>query len=69
MDGYTYGLRSDGSKFSKTINQWTTVPRGDLVCTGLLNKDMPLIRYRVGDRGALRGDKEALHLRRVIYRC
>lgn len=32
------------------------VPRGtcgDLVCTGLLNKDMPLIRYRVGDRGTL----------------
>ncbi len=26
---------------------------GDLVCTGLFNADMPLIRYRVGDRGAL----------------
>jgi phenylacetate-CoA ligase len=26
---------------------------GDLVCTGLLNADMPLIRYRLGDRGAL----------------
>ncbi|NUO62032.1 MAG: phenylacetate--CoA ligase family protein [Gemmatimonadaceae bacterium] len=25
---------------------------GDLVSTGLLNADMPLIRYRVGDRGA-----------------
>ena len=24
---------------------------GDLVCTGLLNVDMPLVRYRVGDRG------------------
>ncbi len=26
---------------------------GELVCTGLLNTDMPLVRYRVGDRGAL----------------
>ena len=26
---------------------------GDFVCTGLLNADMPLIRYRVGDRGTL----------------
>jgi phenylacetate-CoA ligase len=26
---------------------------GDLVCTGLLNEDMPLIRYRVGDSGAI----------------
>lgn len=32
---------------------------GDLVCTGLLNIDMPLIRYRVLDRGAF-SDKNTL---------
>ncbi len=29
----------------------------DLVCTGLINADMPLIRYRVGDHGKLSADK------------
>ena len=29
---------------------------GDLVCTGLLNHDMPLVRYRVGDAGMLSTD-------------
>lgn len=28
---------------------------GALVCTGLINADMPLIRYRIGDRGSLGG--------------
>lgn len=26
---------------------------GDLLCTGLLNEDMPLVRYRIGDRARL----------------
>ncbi len=26
---------------------------GELVCTGLINPDMPLVRYRVGDRGEM----------------
>ena len=30
---------------------------GDFVCTGLFNVDMPLVRYRVGDRGALTADE------------
>lgn len=29
---------------------------GDFICSGLLNADMPLIRYRVGDRGSLSND-------------
>ncbi len=32
---------------------------GDLVCTGMLSSDMPLIRYRVGDRLVLQDTNEA----------
>jgi phenylacetate-CoA ligase len=39
---------------------------GDLVCTGLLNADMPLIRYRNGDRGALEGGSEACKCGRTL---
>lgn len=37
---------------------------GDFICTGLLNADMPLIRYRVGDRGSL--SKEACACGRTL---
>jgi phenylacetate-CoA ligase len=30
---------------------------GRLICTGLVNDDMPLIRYEVGDRGSLKLDR------------
>jgi phenylacetate-CoA ligase len=29
---------------------------GEFICTSLLNPDMPLVRYRVGDRGRLASD-------------
>jgi len=40
----------------EVVDGAAAVPRGvagDLVCTGLLDADMPLIRYRVGDRGTM----------------
>jgi phenylacetate-CoA ligase len=40
-------------------------PRG-LVCTGLLNADMPLIRYRVGDSGVLPVLEEACSCGRTL---
>lgn len=39
---------------------------GDLVCTGLLNVDMPLIRYRVGDRGALAPQTDSCECGRTL---
>jgi phenylacetate-CoA ligase len=38
----------------------------DLVCTGLLNTDMPLIRYRVGDSGVLPVVHEACSCGRTL---
>jgi phenylacetate-CoA ligase len=39
---------------------------GDLVCTGLLNADMPLIRYRTGDRGSLLDSSEGCQCGRSL---
>jgi phenylacetate-CoA ligase len=57
----TYGMAESVAAASEcphgTLHQWPefghveVMPDGELVCTGLLNPDMPLIRYRVGDRG------------------
>jgi phenylacetate-CoA ligase len=40
-------------EFFNSIQSTATDVSGDLVCTSLLNADMPLIRYRVGDTGVL----------------
>lgn len=39
---------------------------GELVCTGLFNMDMPLIRYQVGDRGSLTPDGETCPCGRTL---
>lgn len=41
---------------------------GDLVATGLLNADMPLVRYRVGDRGSLADPEETCACGRTLPR-
>ena len=45
------------------------VPNGEvgrLICTGLLNADMPLIRYEVGDRGAVAPSEKACACGRTL---
>jgi phenylacetate-CoA ligase len=39
---------------------------GELICTGLMNRDMPLIRYRVGDRATLADDGESCSCGRTL---
>ena len=57
----TYGMAESVAAASECpsgrLHQWPefghveVMRDGELICTGLLNPDMPLIRYRVGDRG------------------
>jgi phenylacetate-CoA ligase len=59
----TYGMVETVAAASECpsgrLHQWPEIGHievdqdGELLCTGLLNPDMPLIRYRVGDRGRL----------------
>ena len=63
----TYGMAETVAGASECsggrLHQWPefgyveVLPDGELVCSGLLNPDMPLIRYRVGDRGTKPSDQ------------
>ena len=69
----TYGMAETVAAGSEChagrLHQWPEVghievrPDGEFICTGLLNTDMPLIRYRVGDRGARTESPERLLVR------
>lgn len=55
--------------FVEVIEDSRSLPHGasgDLVCTGLMNADMPLIRYRTGDRGTLSGGLETCQCGRTL---
>ncbi|MDH4079251.1 MAG: AMP-binding protein [Nitrospira sp.] len=53
----------------EVIQDGQSIPHGasgELVCTGLLNADMPLIRYRTGDRGGLIDSSESCQCGRTL---
>lgn len=68
----TYGMAEIAAAASDCemgrLHQWSEVgvietdptdqkPADDFICTGLINADMPLVRYRVGDCGSFSADK------------
>ncbi len=61
--GMTEGVAAGGECGSGTLHQWPEFglieveENSEFVCTGLLNPDMLLIRYRLGDRGHLAQDQ------------
>jgi phenylacetate-CoA ligase len=62
--GMTEGVAAASECSAGRLHQWPEFgvieaqQDGELVCTGLLNADMMLIRYRVGDRGRLAPETE-----------
>ena len=55
----------------EVFQQDARLPRGatgDLVCTGLINLDMPLVRYRVGDVGSQSADTSVCSCGRALPR-
>ena len=71
----TYGMTENVAAASECeagrLHQWPEVglietEDEELICTGLLNEAMPLIRYRVGDRGRLAPETETCACGRTL---
>ncbi len=61
-----FGLRLDWVEVMESNESLPDGASGDLVCTGLLNVDMPLIRYKVGDRGSITAGLESCSCGRTL---
>jgi len=71
----TYGMTENVAAASECeagqLHQWPEVGlieahEEEFICTGLLNEAMPLIRYRVGDRGRLAPETETCECGRTL---